>query len=229
MTEEIGQRAGENPPSRLGRLPPGRHGLPREFVEQNQRERIAAGMIATVAEHGYHDATVARVVEAAGVSRRSFYTHYSSKEQCFLETYDMIAAFLRETVTGAASEAEPWAVGVRAKVAAILAVFAANPDLARYTLIAPTRAGEQIAERYQRGVANVLAQIKLGMPPPPAVEPPPENVQFSLVAGMATLIVSRVEAGDGERLPELLPHLVEYLLSPFVGRDAALQVARGGG
>ena len=36
----------------LGRLPPGRHGLSREFVTENQRNRLTAGMIAAVAEHG---------------------------------------------------------------------------------------------------------------------------------------------------------------------------------
>jgi AcrR family transcriptional regulator len=226
MSDSAGQGTGEGSPSRLGRLPPGRHGLPREFVEENQRHRIAAGMIATVGEHGYHDATVARVVDAAGVSRRAFYTHYSSKEECYLETYDMIAAFFRETVADATTGDEPWPERVRAKIAAMLEVFAANPDLARFTLVAPTRAGDKIAERYRQGVANVLRQVKEGMPPPPEVEPPPENVQFSLVAGMATLIVNRVEAGEGERLPELVPHLVEYLLAPFIGRDEALRVAR---
>ena len=31
-------------PPELARLPPGRHGLPREFVSHNQRERLIAGL-----------------------------------------------------------------------------------------------------------------------------------------------------------------------------------------
>jgi hypothetical protein len=65
------QRAG------LPRLPPGRHGLPREFVVENQRQRIAAGMIEVVVERGYLATTVTQVVAAAGVSRRTFYNYYA--------------------------------------------------------------------------------------------------------------------------------------------------------
>ena len=51
----------------LSRLPPGRHGLPRDFVVQNQRDRLAAGIIAAVSEFGYHETTITQIAAAAGV------------------------------------------------------------------------------------------------------------------------------------------------------------------
>ena len=60
------------------------------------------------------------------------------------------------------------------------------------------------------------------MPSPPAVQPPSQAVQQSLIGGVVALIVEKLEAGEGERLEELLPDLVELFLSPFVGRAAAL-------
>src|ERR1044072_3298120 len=62
---------------------PGR-GTPREEAERNQRERLFAAMVATVAEKGYEATTVADLVELSGVSRSAFYRHFDDKQGCFL-------------------------------------------------------------------------------------------------------------------------------------------------
>jgi AcrR family transcriptional regulator len=186
-------------------------------VIRNQTDRIKAGMIATVAEHGYHDATITEIVTAAGVSRRTFYEHYSSKEECFFATFDAIADFMRDAAREAASDEDPWPEQVRAKISSQLEIYAANPDLARFTLIAPGRAGEGIAERYQRAAENSLEEFAQGMPK--SVEVPSRAVQLSIIGGMATLVINRVAAGEAKRLPALLPYLVVLILSPFLGRE----------
>src|SRR6476661_8512319 len=65
------------------KLRPGR-GTPREEAERNQRERLFAAMVATVAEKGYEATTVADLVELSGVSRSAFYRHFEDKKECFL-------------------------------------------------------------------------------------------------------------------------------------------------
>lgn len=57
-----------------------------------QRERLIEGMTQVAARHGYADATVARVVEQAGVSRATFYEHFADKESCFLAAFEIAAA-----------------------------------------------------------------------------------------------------------------------------------------
>ena len=47
------------------RLPPGRHGLPRAFVAENQRERLLNGVVEAVAEHGYNATTIGQISAAA--------------------------------------------------------------------------------------------------------------------------------------------------------------------
>src|ERR1700684_773545 len=71
----------------LHRLPPGRPGLSRAFVARNQRDRIAAAMIRTVAAKGYADTTVKEVGALAAVSRTTFYEYFTGKEDCFLKSY----------------------------------------------------------------------------------------------------------------------------------------------
>jgi len=215
----------EQAPARLHRLPPGRHGLPREFVVRNQRDRLAAGTIAAISEKGYRETTIGQIAAAAGVSRRTFYVYFRTKEECFLTTFDQVAAHLREACEEAAAAETDWPRRVAAKLAAGLAVFAANPMLARFTLVVPPRAGGQVATHYRVALERALAGLTEGMPAPPAVQPPSQAVQHSLVGGMVSLIVGKLEAGEGERVEELLPELVELFLSPFVGRAMAGRVA----
>src|SRR6478609_3320966 len=71
------------------KLRPGR-GTPREEAERNQRERLFAAMVATVAEKGYEATTVADLVELSGVSRSAFYKHFSDKQNCFLAAIEAL-------------------------------------------------------------------------------------------------------------------------------------------
>lgn len=62
-------------------LPPGRHGLPKEFVAANQRTRLINGFAEAVGRRGYCAVTIAEITAAASVSRRTFYEHFRSKEE----------------------------------------------------------------------------------------------------------------------------------------------------
>jgi TetR/AcrR family transcriptional regulator len=72
------------------RLPHGPHRLHPDEVVLNQRARIHGAMIEAVAHSGYEGTSVKRVIELAGVSRRSFYEQFANKQDCFLLTFDLI-------------------------------------------------------------------------------------------------------------------------------------------
>jgi AcrR family transcriptional regulator len=213
------------PKGGLPRLPPGRHGLPREFVVENQRGRIAAGMIEVVVGRGYAAATVTQVVAAAGVSRRTFYNYYGDKQEAFFDVYRQVTDFLCESMVEAGEvEKGGWAARVKAKLAALLDCFAANPDLARFSLEAPPAAGGEIAAAYRDFLERLLHVLREGRPkrarrPPPAAE-------YGLVGGLAALIVEAVEADGAEGLARLLPEVTELVLAPYLGREEAVRAAR---
>lgn len=215
---------GEEPALALARLPPGRHGLSREFVTENQRSRLTAGIIAVVAERGYHDSTISQIAAAAGVSRRTFYTYFASKQECFFDAYGQIAAHLREAGTKAAEPHAEWADRVAAKLRSALETFAANPDLARFYLVEAPRAGDEIAARYRREAVLALADLTAGMPA--SARRPSEAVEYVVMGGIAALIADRVSVGEGDELPALLPDLLELVLTPYLGREDAVRVAR---
>jgi AcrR family transcriptional regulator len=194
-------------------------------VAKNQRDRLAAGTIAAVAERGYNETTIGDIAAAAGVSRRTFYVYFEDKLECFLATFDQIAQHLGEAAREAAGAESEWPRRVAAKIGAALEAFAANPQLATVALAVPPRAGGEVADHYRLALERALAELTEGMPPPPAVRPPSQAVQHSLLGGIVALILERVEAGDGERLAELAPDLVQLFLGPFLGRDEAVRIA----
>src|ERR687890_2263309 len=98
------------------RLPRGRHSLPREAVTESQRGRIYQAMIEVVSERGYPETRVVDVIGVAGVSRKTFYELFESKEDCFLAAYDVLLGnLLGDTAEGFESKpGAPWAERVAA-------------------------------------------------------------------------------------------------------------------
>src|SRR4051794_5435111 len=90
--EHAGAAAGRARPGPLyERLPRGPHRLDRRAVAQHQRVRIHGAMVQAVAGSGYEAVSVRQVIALAGVSRRSFYEQFASRQDCFLATFDLIA------------------------------------------------------------------------------------------------------------------------------------------
>ena len=52
-------------------------------VIEMQRRRLTHAVVEVVGEHGLEAATVGRVCEQAGVSRRTFYELFGDREECF--------------------------------------------------------------------------------------------------------------------------------------------------
>ncbi len=213
----------QSPPPGLSRLPPGRHGLPREFVKQNQRDRLTAGTIAAIAEHGYEDATISQIVAAAGLSRRTFYGYFKTKEACYLAACEEVVGHLREVAREAAEDGPDWPQMVRARLSAALETFAANLDLGVLLLIAPSRAGGAVGERYRAGLERAYAELAAGAPKGTA---PSRAVEVGLMGGVAALVIREIEAGGDPT--DLLPDLTQLVLAPYLGPVEARAVANGG-
>jgi len=213
-------------PASSPRLPAGRHGLPREFIVQNQRERIITALVDVIAERGYNATTVAHITKAASVSRRTFYEHFSDKEACFLAAYEMVADHIRESMQVAAEAFEDWPQKVRAALATMLRFLAGEPELARVCMIEPIAAGGEIAARHRQSMQGFVEILKAGRPQHTGERPLPEATEATLVGGIVSLIVREINAGRTEKLEELLPDLVELTLAPYLGADEAARLAR---
>lgn len=218
----------EGYPPELARLPPGRHGLPREFVTHNQRERLIAGIAEAIAEHGYSGTTIAHITRAAAVSRRTFYEHFSSKDECFVAAYDAVMKELRERVSAAFEETEEWPRAIKAGIDAMLSFLAAEPSLARLCMVEALVAGPAVVERYDAAIQSFVPYFQEGREgrPPEVLSRLSPTTEEALVGGMVSLISRRIIAGRTAELEELLPDLVEFTLTPYLGSAEATEIAK---
>jgi AcrR family transcriptional regulator len=219
----------EDYPPELARLPPGRHGLPREFVTHNQRERLIAGLAEAIAENGYSGTTIAHITRAAAVSRRTFYEHFASKDECFVAAYDTVMKELQERVSAAFDEAEEWPRAIRGGIEAMLSFLAAEPNLARLCMVEALVAGPAVVERYDAAIQSFVPYFQEGRKgrPPEVLSRLSSTTEEALVGGMVSLISRRIIAGKAEELEELLPDLVEFTLTPYLGSAEAAKIAKG--
>jgi AcrR family transcriptional regulator len=199
--------------------------LPRDFVATNHRERLIAACAQVVPERGYGDTTVADIIKAAAVSRRTFYEHFGDKESCFLATYDLVVDHLRTQVAAAFAAESEWPLRVRSALAAVLGFLAEEPLLARLVMVEPLAAGRPIADHHRAQLAGFAPLLRAGRAAG-GDEQPPADTEEAVIAGMVGLITMRIVAGDAERLEDLLPELVEVALTPFLGAAEAGRVAR---
>lgn len=197
------------------RLPAGRHGLPREFIERNQRERILTALVDVVAAGGYHSATVAKITKAAGVSRRTFYEHFSDKEACFLGAYEMVADHVVDSMRAAAASLDDRPQQVRAALATMLRFFAAEPELARLAMVEPLAAGGEIASRHRQTMQRLVEILRAGRPRSAEGRALPDVTEETLVGGVVSLIVREISAGRAEQLEALLDDLTELVEAPY--------------
>lgn len=209
-------------------LPRGRHGLSREFVAQNQLERLLASIAECLHEHGYDGTTVSSITANARVSKSDFYRHFSSKDECFVAAYDDAVEQLREEVLVACAATEQWAHGVTAALASVLAYMAREPARADLLLVEGLRAGPGVYARFQGAVQSFVPYLREGAPAPQGGQPPESGVAEAVVGGVASLLSHWVLAGQTEEVERFLPEVAEFALTPYLGGAEARRVGSGG-
>jgi AcrR family transcriptional regulator len=202
-------------------LPRGRHGLPREAVAESQRNRIHQGMIEVVSERGYPETRVVDVIGVAGVSRKTFYELFDSKEDCFLAAYDVLLGnLLGDTANGFESRpGAPWAERIASGLGAFLEHLAEHPDEARFAIVEVLAAGPKALARRDAALRQFTGFLDSGRAETSAELP--GITSLSLAGGVNELLYSEILHGATAQLPSRLPDLMFWITLPFLGADAA--------
>jgi AcrR family transcriptional regulator len=203
------------------RLPRGTHGLDPSLVAASQRTRLLEAVGRTVADKGYAAATIDDIVRGAGVSKKTFYEHFSDKLDCFLAAYEAASDQLLAHVRAAqdAADRSSWLARTRAGIHAYLRWLAAEPALARVFLIEVAAAGPEALERRERlrdRYAERMRELQVA-------NSVPDEIFHAVVAGADDLVVRRLrEGGD---LLELEPILLYLQVSLLAGPEVAEELA----
>jgi AcrR family transcriptional regulator len=206
-------------------LPPGRHGLPRSFVVQNQRERILAAVADVSSSSGYADMSVEDIIGSAGISRRTFYEHFKNKHDAFLAAYDEAAERLLAAVEAAQLAAKGFENRVRSGIQTFLNLLAADPSFARMCIVEVMAAGPDAVARRNMAMRSFGKMIEQDARELLDQSPTSALTAETVVGGIYDVIYNRIQQGLVAELPALTADLVYTALLPYVGPEAARQAA----
>jgi AcrR family transcriptional regulator len=196
-------------------------------VTEMRRTQILDAVVAVVAERGVAEASVAAVIARAGVSRRVFYGCYKGLDDALVAVMDRTLERVGVLASSALEGEESWRDGMRAALAAVLAFFDDQPELARVCLVEALGGGPVVLAQRERVVAAfralVVARIEseVSRVSPLAGE--------SVMASVMGVIHTRLIAPEPEPLIALLGPLMGTIVTPTVAdeRIAAEEVRRG--
>jgi AcrR family transcriptional regulator len=156
-----------------------------------------------VADRGFARVTVADVISRAGVSRETFYEHFSDKEDCFVAALDEGARVLHEILAavGAPGEGDP-VERLDRMLKAYLNTLAAEPAFARVFYIDAYGAGSRPTARrieLQRQFVDLVAEIFNTTD----ADSPGRFACEALVASISSMVTVRVGSGRLDELPAL--------------------------
>ena len=193
---------------------------------QNQRERILRAVADVVSVAGYSAMSVEDIIATAGVSRRTFYDHFKSKDDAFLAEYDVISGGLIERVTAVYDPTMSLAERAEWCLNAVMDYFCEDPAFADMCIVEALAAGPVAIERRDNSLRALAMLIDEAAKELPKRTLPPAITAQALVGGIYEVMYSRILRGELEELPGLVPDMVYAILLPYVGRDEAAEAQK---
>ncbi|HWB68959.1 MAG TPA: TetR/AcrR family transcriptional regulator [Solirubrobacterales bacterium] len=199
----------------------------RSTAHQDQRRRILRSVGEVVAERGYPEVTVELIVKGAHVSYKTFYKHFSGKEDCFVDLFDTTFASSERAIRERlAAEPGLWPDQVVLVLRALVERILADPVIARAVIVEAPSVGPAIAERYEEATKALVPLFRAGRKLSPRGAELPETIEETLAGAVFWSAFERLLIGAPERLISYLPVLVELVLCTYLGPAEAARIAR---
>ncbi|WP_156687672.1 TetR/AcrR family transcriptional regulator [Mycobacterium sp. Marseille-P9652] len=175
------------------------------------RLRLLDGLAASIDERGYRASTVADVVRHARTSKRTFYSQFAGKEECFLELLQADVEKLGERIAAAVDPDADWQHQIRQAVEAYVGHIESRPALTLSWIRELPSLGAAARPAQRRGLqllSGLLAGLsagpgfrRAGLPP---LTPP---LAVILLGGLRELTALAVE--DGRPVREIVEPAVD--------------------
>jgi AcrR family transcriptional regulator len=169
----------------------------------------------SVAAKGYAATSVADVIALAGVSRRTFYEHFSDKEECFLAAYDAGAKATYDAMLQAAEGLDDWREILDAVLTTWLEFAAADLAFTRAYMIEFWGAGDAARERWKLRRDRTGALLKIlherARRDDPSIAPVSDTVVAAVAGGVNRVLISQVLSASESPLTELKPELLRFI------------------
>jgi AcrR family transcriptional regulator len=188
---------------------------------EDERALILAAMARLVSTEGYAPLTVPRVRAAAGVSRRSFDTHFEGVADCFLATLETLSDRTLAAAAPSYLTADDWASGIHHMIAGLCRRLARDPTFAGLAFLEVFSPGPEAIQWRSEMIAKLAARLRRGAPP---AQQPSKFAAEASIGAMWGVIHHFVAAGRGAQLPIAAPALSYLALAPALGGTAAVDL-----
>lgn len=175
-------------------------------VDHEHPSRLLLAMADVVQAKAFGTITIADIVRTAGVSKRSFYEHFDSKEACFLALYAATSASALRKLREALDADLPWEHQIERGLQAYFEHLAAGPGLLRALFVDIHflgEAGAKARREVMRGLADFLMETVNGQAinsQAPLLTP---TRAMAAVGAINELVLLGIEADQVAQLPDL--------------------------
>ena len=209
---EAGPASAASDGVRYRRLPTGAHGLTREQVELDQRERLRSAMIELIAERGYPAVRIHDLTQLAHVSRPTFYNLFADKEELLLSAYEDIAGRTTKRVGEAYASGDTPEESVQLALREFAELAAAEPQAMTLALLGTFGAGPRALQR-RAGTLNALEEIVEAGRSSLASKHPRDFTAKFVIGGIREVSAARLRHGRAAELVDLGAELASWAAS----------------
>jgi len=180
----------------------------------------------TVRRDGMPERTVPEPNRSRGASMLHLLELPDPGHELLLARYDAVMEeALRRLEAAFLDAGGDWVEQMRAALAHLLALAAANPELTRLATIEIFEAGQPGLDRRDDWMLRFMGLCETGYAQSGLLRPPTELMGQVVVGAVFELIRSHATEDRLDQLSDALPTATLIVLSPIIGRDAALQAA----
>ncbi len=164
-----------------------------------RRQRLLDGLAASITEGGFRDTTVADVVRRARTSRRTFYEHFASREECLIALLADANRAMIQQISDAVDPHAPWAGQVRQAIEAWIACAESEPAITLSWIRDVPALGAPARDLQRDAMEGFIAMTQRLTDTPElraaGIKPPSRQLAIMLLGGLRELIATTVEDG----------------------------------
>lgn len=197
---------------------------PRTARGTRTRAKLLEAAEEVFSAHGYHDASIVKITEAAGVSQGTFYLYFEGKQEIFDELVDDLNQRVRHAMSEASRSGKDRAEAERLGFAAFFRFTAEHPALYRIIRQAEFVSPRALHKHYERITEGYAAGLKAAVDSGEIVPVDPTVAAWALT-GIGEMIGMRwVLWGEEDKIPD---HVFEEMMA-LVNRALGLHTEASG-
>ncbi|HBI22779.1 MAG TPA: hypothetical protein DDX84_00875, partial [Nitrospiraceae bacterium] len=106
------------------------------MLKKNKREKILKAAISSFAQKGYHDTSISKIINKAGIARGTFYLYFENKRQIFDSILENLIVEIDRCIKKIeiGKERQNPLEQLKDNLRRIFTLFVENPELSRILL-----------------------------------------------------------------------------------------------